>query len=353
MSEHPYPRGEYEPITRRGFLKLSSVFGLGLAGLPVGASLAEAARFNRQLYKVSISRPEMGTLVSITSFNDSKAQAHEAIELAFKEVARLSKLMSRYDPDTPVFQLNRDGLITGVPPELTFILNKSLEYHKSSNGIFDITVKPLLDTFKDLSQSGNDISGCEDKIRKLLPLVDARGIVMTGNSIGFRKAGMGITLDGIAKGYIVDKAMRVLQHNGIQHALINAGGDIRTIGRKGGKAPWRIAIEDPHKKQNYPDIIEVTDSAIATSGNYEVFFDGEKIHHHIVNPKTGFSPLMNGSVSVQAATTMEADALSTTVFTLDPMTGLKLIKSRSHCEGLIVTRNNMKIESPGWKGLSV
>jgi len=353
MSEQSYPRGEYEPITRRGFLKLSGVLGLGLAGLPVGASLAEAARFNRQLYKVSISRPEMGTLVSITAFNDSKDQANEAIEFAFKEIVRLSKLMSRYDADTPVFQLNRNGFISEVPPELHFVMKKSFEYHTSSGGIFDITVKPLLDTFKQLSQSANGISGSEDTIRKLLPLIDAGGIIMTGNSIGFRKAGMGITLDGIAKGYIVDKAMRVLQRNGIQHALINAGGDIRTIGRKAGKGPWRIAIEDPHKKHNYPDIIEITNSSIATSGNYEVFFDGEKIHHHIVNPKTGFSPLMNGSVSVQAASTMEADALSTTVFTQDPMTGVKLIKSRPHCEGLIVTRNNIKIKSPGWKGLRV
>ncbi|MFW6146879.1 MAG: FAD:protein FMN transferase [Thermodesulfobacteriota bacterium] len=353
MSEQSYPGGEYEPITRRGFLKLSGILGLGLAGLPAGASLAEAVRFNRQLYKVSISRPEMGTIVSMTLFNDSKDQAHEAVELAFKEIARLSKLMSRYDSDTPVFQLNREGLITEVPPELTFVVKKSLEYHKNSNGVFDITVKPLIDAFKDLAQGPNGLSGCEEKIRKLLPLVDARGIIMAGNSIGFRKAGMGITLDGIAKGYIVDKAMSVLQSNGVQNALINAGGDIRTIGTKGDHSPWRIAIEDPHKKHNYPDIITVKNSAIATSGNYEVFFDREKIHHHIVNPQTGLSPLMNGSVSVQAATTMEADALSTTVFTLDPMTGLKMIKSRPHCEGLIVTRNNIKIKSPGWKSLSV
>jgi thiamine biosynthesis lipoprotein len=351
MPEKSYPRGEYEPITRRGFLKLSGVLGLGLAGFPVGASLAEAAKFNRQLYKVSVSRPEMGTLVSITILHNSKDQASEAIELAFEEIGRLSKLMSRYNPDTPVFQLNRRGFLNEVPPELSFVVKKSMEYHDISNGLFDITVKPLVDTYKQLSQNSDGISAQDDKIRQLLPLVDARGIIMNEASIGFRKAGMGITLDGIAKGYIVDKAIRVLRDNGIHHALINAGGDIRTIGDKGGKGPWRIAIEDPQKNRNYPDIIEITNSSIATSGNYEVFFDREKIHHHIVNPKTGLSPLMNASVSVQAATTMEADALSTTLFTLDPITGMRLIQSRPHCEGLIVTRTNTKIKSTGWRGL--
>lgn len=353
MSEKSYRIGEYEPITRRGFLRLSGVLGLGLAACPIGASLAEASKFEGRLYKVAKSRPEMGTLTSITVLNDSKDQAYEAIECAFEEIARLTKLMSRYDFDTPVSHLNRDGFLEGVPPELHFVVSKSMRYHEISNGLFDITVKPLVDMYEQLSKRSEGISPHEEKIRRVLELVDARGIIMNEDSISFRKHGMGITLDGIAKGYIVDKAIGVMQRRGIQHALINAGGDIRTIGDKGDKGPWRIAIEDPLKKQNYPDIIAITNSSIATSGNYEVFFDREKILHHIVNPKTGLSPLINASVSVQATTAMEADALSTTLFTLDPITGMRLIQSLPHCEGLIVTRNNTKIKSTGWQGIRI
>jgi FAD:protein FMN transferase len=351
MSEKSHRIGAYEPITRRGFLRLSGVLGLGLAACPLTASLAEASKFDRQLYKVSQSRPQMGTLVSITVLNDSKDQAYEAIDLSFKEITRLSKLMSRYDPDTPLSQLNRDGFLRGVPQELFFVIRKSVRYYKISHGLFDITVKPLIDMYKQQYQNSGDASIQEQTIHQVLGLVDAGGIIENEDSIAFKKHGMGITLDGIAKGYIVDKAIGIMKEIGIQHALINAGGDIRTIGDKGGKGPWRIAIEDPLKKRNYPDIIGITNSSVATSGNYEVFFDDQKIFHHIVNPKTGLSPVANTSVSVQASTAMEADALSTTLFTLDPTTGIQLIQSLPHCEALIVTRNNTKIKSKGWQGI--
>ncbi|MBW1690591.1 MAG: FAD:protein FMN transferase [Deltaproteobacteria bacterium] len=353
MFKEPYSTAEYQAITRRGFLGLSGVLGLGLAASPIGISLAEAAKFDRHLYKVSRSRPEMGTLTSITVLNYSKDQAYEAIDLAFEEIARLTKLMSRYDVDTPVSQLNRDGYLNGVPPELYFVLRESMRYHEISTGRFDITVKPLIDMYARLSQSSGGISGHEEKIHDLLNLVDARLIVMNESSIAFRKHGMGITLDGIAKGYIVDKAIGVLQTKGIKHALINAGGDIRTLGDKGQNRPWKIAIEDPQKKNDYPDIIAIKNGSVATSGNYEVFYNREKILHHIVNPKTGLSPLMNASLSVQAPTAMEADALSTTLFTLNPIESMRLVQSLPHCEALVVTRNNRKIKSTGWQGIKI
>ncbi len=353
MSEESYRMREHESITRRDFLRLTGALGLGLAAYPIGTSLAEASKLDRHLYKASKSRPEMGTITSITVLSDSKDQAYEAIELAFEEIGRLTKLMSRYDFDTPVSHLNRDGLLKGIPPELYFVVKESMRYYEISHGLFDITVKPLLDMYAQLSQSSAGISTHEEEIRHLLGLVDARLIIMNEGSIAFRKHGMGITLDGIAKGYIVDRAIGVLRSKGIRHALINAGGDIRTIGDKGDNRPWKIAIEDPHKNHNYPDIIAITNSSIATSGNYEVFFDRDKVLHHIVNPNTGLSPLMNASVSVRASTAMEADALSTALFTLDPVAGMRLIQSLPHCEALVVTRHNIKIKSTGWKGIKI
>ena len=353
MHRESYKCIENGCMKRRDFLKISGMFGLGLATFPVGIRSAEAVKFDKNLYKVSRSRTGMGTIVSITTFNPSKDHAEESIALAFEEIERLTKIMSRFDSDSPVALLNRDGFCNNVPPELSFVIKKSLQYHQISNGFFDITVKPVLDILAQSFKNKKKVIQSKEKIAELLELVNAELISLHGNGMSFKKDGMGITLDGIAKGFIVDKAIETLMKQGIKHALINAGGDIRTIGDKGNNRPWKIAIEDPLKKKNYPDIVAITNRSIATSGNYEVFFDKEKIFHHIVNPKTGLSPLINASVSVQAPTAIEADALSTTLFTLDPVQGTRLINSIFSCQSLIITRNRQKIKSSNWQSMAV
>ena len=164
---------------------------------------------------------------------------------------------------------------------------------------------------------------------------------------------MGITLDGIAKGYIVDKASKILAGHRINNHLINAGGDIRAIGKRSDKKPWVVAIQDPQKKGHYPDTIYLTDGAIATSGNYEIYFDREKIFHHIVDPKTGFSPELNNSVSVTAKTAMDADALSTAVFVMNPVLGTRFINSLPMCESFVIEKGNKRFKSAGWKSMTV
>jgi thiamine biosynthesis lipoprotein len=340
-------------MNRRDFLKISSVAGLGVATCAMGAPLAEAVRFDKKLCKVSKSKIGMGTMLSITVLSPSRDHADEAIARAFEEIERLTSVMSRYDASTPVAQLNRDGFLREAPPELCFVIKKSMYYHQIGNKLFDITVKPLLDLFGTSCKDPKNVMPNEENITELLKLVDAEQISLNGKTIAFKKDGMGITLDGIAKGFIVDKAVDKLVVNGIEHGLVNAGGDIRTIGGKGDNRPWKIAIHDPLKKKDYPDIVTITNRSIATSGNYEVFFDQDKLFHHIVNPKTGFSPLINASVSVQAPTAMEADALSTTLFILDPVRGTRLIDSLPYCQSLIVTRNRKKIKSEGWQGIRI
>jgi len=344
---------EQAKLDRRDFLRLSAILGIGLATCPISAPLAEAVKFDNQLYKVSRSTIGMGTLVSITVLDPSKDHAEEAIARAFQEIERLSKLLSRYDNETPLSQLNQSQALKDAPAELLFVIQKSLHYHQVSNGLFDITVKPVLDAFTQSPMAQGGVPLPKETIARLLEVVDSRLISLDGSAIAFKKDGMGITLDGIAKGFIVDKAIQKLMEHGIHHGLLNAGGDIRTIGDKGNNRPWKIAIEDPLKKRNYPDTVAITNGSIATSGNYEVFFDREKVLHHIVNPKTGLSPLIYTSVSVTATTAMEADALSTTLFLLDPTRGMRLINSLPLCESLIITRNQNKIKSNGWQGIRI
>jgi thiamine biosynthesis lipoprotein len=166
--------------------------------------------------------------------------------------------------------------------------------------------------------------------------------------VRFEKDGMGVTLDGIAKGHIVDCASRVLSGHGVRDHLINAGGDIRAAGRPSDRPAWRIAVQDPEKRRNYPAVIELNDGAVATSGDYEVYYDREKLFHHVIDPRTGSSPHSASSVSVVSTSVMEADALSTAVFVLAPNDGIRLIDSIDRAECLVLG-DDRSYQSKGWQ----
>jgi FAD:protein FMN transferase len=337
------------PMNRRSFLKLSGILGIGIASATAIPTWAEAVRFNRKLYKISKTRLAMGTFVSMTLLHPSRDQAEDAMGEAFFEIDRLSRSMSRFDETTAVTLLNREGFLKDVPPEVGEVVKRALEYYRISNGAFDISVKPVVDLFKERFSKGKKMPPTEGELREALRLVNASNIEFEGSSLRFKHPGMGITLDGIAKGYIVDRASHVLAKHRIKNHLINAGGDIRTMGHRRDKQPWTIAVQDPQKKKHYPDIIHMTDGAIATSGNYEIYFDKEKMFHHIINPNTGLSPDESTSVSVLAETAMDADALSTSVFVMNPERGTRFINLLPKCESLVVAKGNRKIKSSGWK----
>ncbi len=336
-------------IDRRHFLKLSGMLGLGLTAAVAIPASAEAVKFDRKLYKVSETRLAMGTFVSMTLLHTSKDQAQEAMGKAYEEIDRLTLEMNRFDRTTAVGQLNREGRLKDVPPDVSNVVRGALSHYRISSGAFDISVKPVVDLFRDKFSGKKPTRPSEREMREALKLVDASHIEVMGNSILLKKPGMGITLDGIAKGYIVDRAGDILAGDGIENYLINAGGDIRTSGRRQDGRPWTIAVQDPNKKHHYPDMIKMTDGAIATSGNYEVYFDREKLFHHIVNPQNGFSPITCSSVSVLAETAMDADALSTSVFVMGPRKGVHFVNSLPKCECLLVEKGNRKISSAGWK----
>ena len=338
-------------ITRRSFMKISGILGLGLATtafLPMGA---EAVKFNGRLYKVSKTRIAMGTFVSMTLVHPSRDEAENAMGHAFEEIDHLVGAMSRFDDTTAVGMLNREGVLHHVPQETAFVFSKAIEYYTLTQGSFDITVKPVVDLFRENFEKGNNSAPAEEEIAKAMELVGAHMISVKGRSIYFKTPGMGITLDGIAKGYIVDRASEILSRLGIENYLINAGGDIRTKGTRQDKKPWTVAVQDPKKQGNYPDIVQMTNGAIATSGNYEIYFDREKMFHHIVDPQRGISPQTSSSVSVMAQTAMDADALSTSVFVMGPSKGVRFIETQPGCECLVIGRGGRKFKTNSWNKL--
>ncbi len=340
---------EKNRLGRRSFLKLSGLVGIGsLAAFVLPAEDADAFLFNKKEYKVTKTRLAMGTFVAMAALHPSKDQAEEAFGLAFDEVYRLSALLSRHASNSPVTSLNETGVLKDAPVEVQEVIDRSLYFNAQTGGSFDITVKPLLDLYQNSFATGT--SPDEFHIRRAVALIGSKDISIQGSTISLARDNMGITLDGIAKGYIVDRASDILRKNGIDNHLINAGGDIRTFGTAAKGKQWTIAIQDPNKKAAYPDVIKMFDGAVATSGNYEVFYDQEKVFHHIVNPSTGLSPQLSASVSITAATVMEADALSTAVFVLEPESGIDFINKRSDCECYVISRSGKSYASSSWGG---
>lgn len=343
MSEH---HANHNTMDRRTFLKYSGMLGVGVAfgGL---MPVSEAVAFDRKLYKVTRTRLGMGTFIAITAMHPSKAEADDAIGMALEEMNRVGRMLDRYQSSSAVGTLNHEGYLADLPKEVCDVVGRALYFHKATGGAFDITVKPLVDMYKEHFAT-HQTAPPEKEVAKLLELVDASAVRFDGRSIRFAKEGMGITLDGIAKGYIIDQGARVLKASGIKHGLINAGGDIRAIGGKDSRVPWRVAVQNPDKEGPYLDVITMVNGAVATSGNYEVYFDKEKLFHHIVNPRTGRSPLQSTSVSVLASNVMDADALSTSVFVLEPVAGKRLVESMPNTECLILTDGKKKVASTGW-----
>lgn len=329
-------------------MKLSGLLGLGAATAALlPAEKAEALLFGKHEYKVVNTRLAMGTYVAMTAIHPSRDEAENAIGLAFAEIERLNGLLTRFESSSPVGELNASGRISAPPKEIQELVARSLYFHRETDGAFDITVKPLIDLYKDSFAAGSEPT--ERMIQEMLPMIGSDKLRFRGGDIALADRGMGITLDGIAKGYIVDRASEILARHGVINHLINAGGDIRTSGTAARGGAWTVAIQNPEKGRQYPDVITMRDGAIATSGNYEVYYDKEKVFHHIVDGQNGHSPRLSTSVTVMAPSVMDADALATAVFVMEPARGVQFIDRQADTECFIIDRNGQASRSRGWQ----
>ncbi len=299
--------------------------------------------------KFTTSLPSMGTLVSVSGIHESPDLLHEAAGQAFQEMNRVVAILNRYDPSSSLSYLNAEGSIPGPPPELAEVLSQAWYFHSASRGAFDATVQPLVDLFRLASDLNSGSGPSEPQLREARALVDGRKVKLGSGSISFQIPGMGVTLDGIAKGYIVDRMASVLAEHGIDDFLINAGGDIRSAGLREDGEAWRVGVQDPKKQGELPDVIGLSNGAVATSGSYEIYYDSDRSYHHIVNSRTGDSPRSSESVSVVAPTTLAADALATAVFVMDPERGVAFIESLPGCACLIVDNDGRQMRSRGWR----
>lgn len=342
---------ETRKITRREALRITAVGGAALA---FGGVLTREVLRRAGLYRVTDTRPRLGTLVTITAVHSDAEAARGMVRAAFAEIERLEGVLSRHAYGTPMARLNASGVLDDAPGELIEVLARAREIHGLSGGAFDPTVLPLLRVFERHAERGALPGDAE--VERALALVGFDAVEIepadpgTGGtgSVRLTRPGSALTLDGIAKGYVVDRTVEVLTATEAERVMVDAGGDMASGGAGVADEPWSIAIQHPDDPARPVGHVRLAGQAVATSGDYMQAFTQDRHHHHILDPRTGHSPTHTSSVTVVAGAAMDADALSTALLVLGPEAGLKLLERVPSAEGLLVGKDGTLHASRGF-----
>jgi thiamine biosynthesis lipoprotein len=183
--------------------------------------------------------------------------------------------------------------------------------HLNTGGVFDITVGPLVELWG-FSSKAYRVPRAEE-VRAVLPLVGMEKVRFEANNLVLQP-GMKLDWGGIAKGWAVDKAARALREIGIVRGFINAGGDLFCWGANPDGRDWRIGIKHP-RQRGYLGVLSIRDKGVATSGDYQRYFERDGIrYHHIFDPTSGYPARERQSVTVIGPEAMLCDALATALF---------------------------------------
>ena len=262
----------------------------------------------------------MGTYVEVVS-RDPRAK-----DIVFSEFKRLEGIFNLFDENSVLSRLNATGSLT-ASQELFEILKKSKEFYKKTNGAFDVTIAPLSLLWKKAIKN-KELPKDED-IKNALSLVGYDDVYLDEktSNVKLLKLGSKIDLGGIAKGFAIDRAVRLLRQAKITSCIVNAGGDLYCLGEN-YKQLWRVGIRDPRMSKQIVGKLELENMAAATSGDYEQFFIFQnKRYSHIINPKTGY-PADSGIIfaTVIAPDALTADALATALIVLGKDKGMLVLK---------------------------
>ena len=294
------------------------------------------------------SRNIMDTVVTIHVVDTNSTHAKMAIDNAFKKMEYVDSSMDYFDNTTELSKLNKDSQILNASNDLTYVINKSIYYQHITDGAFDITILPLLDLWKSkFSAGGTHQPPTPEELNETLRFVNASNITMRGNDISLQK-GMQITLGGIAKGYALDVAIESLRNDGIESGFVDAGGNGLYIGHKPDGTSWKVGLQNPNMTEQVITVVQISDMAIATSGNYERYFSEEAKVSHIADPRTGYPSQNLISATVIAPVGIDSDALSTSVFVLGEKDGLEMIEELDGVECLMITNDKRIVRSSGF-----
>lgn len=274
-----------------------------------------------------------GTTLWIKAAHTDTERAEIALDAAVRAIRDVERQMSLFDPESSLQRLNARGILARPGPALLEVVSLSKEIARRSGGSFDVSMQALWLVWEEASKQGALPS--ERVLRQARRRVNWRALEISTDRLQLNVRGMQLSLNGIAQGYAADRARAALMAHGVEHAMIDAG-ETSLLGEAQDGQPWAFGIEDAVVKQpraraqaNEPQIpiVRSAGRAIATSSDAHTSFSADHRHHHILDPRTGYSPTYWASVTVIASRCVVADALTKVFFMLPPSQVLPMARA--------------------------
>ena len=303
------------------------------------------------LEKSEASESEIFALDPAITLKVYGSKRDEVLKKLEDKINELDDMLSTGKETSEVSRLNRGGEAV-LSPTMANLVKRSLDIYKKTDGLFDITIYPLMELWGFPTKNYRVPS--EKDIEEKLKLVGSDKIDFNEETrkISFKNKGMEIDFGGIGKGYITDELVKILTDEKVESAIINLGGNVFGFRKKPDGSLWNIAIRDPNEPDKYMAAIRLEDSAVITSGGYERYFEENGIiYHHILDPRTG-KPSESGlkSVSIISKDGTLADALSTSLFIMGEEKAIGYWKENgSNFDILLMTNDNRLLVSAGIK----
>jgi thiamine biosynthesis lipoprotein len=282
----------------------------------------------------------MGNRFQLSAVSESEAWAQEAIAAGIEEIQRIEKLLTTFSEDSETAFINRHaGIKPVVVSRETFdLIQRSIRISEITQGAFDITYGSVDKTLWNFDANMNQLPDAATA-KKMSRLINYKNVLLdpTQNSVMLKEKGMRIGFGGIGKGYAAEKAKQIMKNKGVESGIVNASGDMTTWGLQPNGKPWTIGIANPNAKEKIFSYLNITDMAVATSGNYEKFIlvNGKK-YSHTINPRTGLPIRGIKSVTILSTNAEVADAMATPVMIMGIHAGLDMINQIHDLEAIVV-----------------
>ena len=291
-------------------------------------------------------RPQklMGNAFEITVVSDDENSANAHIDAVIVEIQRIEKLLTTFNDESQTHLINQNAGIKSVKVdwEIFNLIERSLRISKITDGYFDISYGGIDKSFWNFDKEMKELPNPE-LIKEHLKLVNYQNIILDTNNqtVFLKEKGMRIGFGGIGKGYAAEMAKQLLQKRGVHSGIVNASGDLTTWGNQADGKPWTVGIADPDNSKQPFSYMNITDMAVATSGNYEKFVViGGKRYSHTINPKTGMPVSGVKSVTVFCPNAEIADAMATPVSIMGIEAALNMVNQINHLECIIIDDTN-------------
>lgn len=286
----------------------------------------------------------MGNNFVITVVEENEDRGMDFIAIAIAEIQRIEKVLTTFDDSSQTNLINANAGIqpVRVEDEVFGLIERSIHISNITQGAFDITYGSITKSLWNFDKNMTQLPSQEEAL-KSVHLINYQNIILDAEhkTVFLKNKGMRIGFGGIGKGYAAEMAKRKLIELGVSSGIINASGDLTTWGFQANGKPWTIGISNPDFPESAFSYLEISNKAIATSGNYEkyILIDGKK-YSHTINPKTGLPVTGIKSVTVIADNAELADAMATPITIMGIKAGLYLVNQLPSLHCLIVDDNN-------------